>query len=91
MHAHCIVCKIVHMIRIVEKKLSINQSINQPIKVNQSINQTYHFILLLIEANIFQDGYIEFGEFLQALSVTSRGSVQEKLQCKNYVYNYCLP
>lgn len=30
---------------------------------------------------VLQDGYLECHEFVQALSVTSRGNVEEKLQC----------
>jgi Ca2+-binding EF-hand superfamily protein len=78
------------MFRIVEilwtATINRNQPTNQP--TNQLINQSINFYKsLLTENTIFQDGYIEFGEFLQALSVTSRGSVQEKLQCKHYIYN----
>ena len=35
-----------------------------------------------------QDGSINFIEFISALSVTSRGSLDEKLECKYYLYSY---
>ena len=35
-----------------------------------------------------QDGSINFVEFISALSVTSRGSLDEKLECKYYLYSY---
>lgn len=57
-------------------------------------NKFFFIIYIVIDYKPFliifslQDGYIEFDEFLQALSVTSRGNVDEKLRCK---YTFKIP
>lgn len=38
----------------------------------------------------FQDGSIEFEEFIRALSVTSRGNLDEKLHCELHQYIFTL-
>lgn len=40
------------------------------------------FPRLIFIFRAFQDGYISFKEFIRALSITSRGSLDEKLECK---------
>lgn len=57
-------------------------------------NLLYHFIMFTqftFYNIIFQDGSIEFEEFIKALSVTSRGNLDEKLHCKYLVFNFSLP
>ena len=42
----------------------------------------YNMHILRSNHDNFQDGSIEFDEFIRALSITSRGNLDEKLSCE---------
>lgn len=48
------------------------------------------FFVAAIMSYFAQDGSIEFEEFIRALSVTSRGNLDEKLHCKYTLGLVCL-
>ena len=43
-------------------------------------------VIIYLSMIVFQDGAIEFSEFIRALSVTSRGNIDEKLECKLEIF-----
>ena len=57
---------------------------------SKTFSNKFYYLSLLFTILSKKDGSIEFEEFIRALSITSRGNLDEKLHCKYMAFKICL-